>query len=87
MKTHKNKSKLDCHWVIGVMMQDNEVRFVTEVSYSPKEAKWEAGKSPMFFESKSCADDIAFGLLVNGYVAIVMELPEAVTIRNKDIYD
>ena len=87
MKAHKNKSKLDCRWVIGVIMQDNEIRFVTEISYSPKEAKWEEGKSPMFFESKSCADDIAFGLLVNGYVAIVMELPEVVTIKNKDIYD
>ena len=87
MKTHKNKSKLDCHWVIGVIKKDNEVRFVTELSYSPKQAKLEEGKSPMFFESKSCADDIAFGLLVNGYIAIVMELPEVVTIRNKDIYD
>lgn len=35
-----------------------------------------------YFESKRSADDYAFGMLLNGYPAAVMEAPKAVIINN-----
>ena len=37
---------------------------------------------PLYFENKSEADDYAFGMLLNGYPAVVMEVPKALSIKN-----
>lgn len=37
------------------------------------------------FESKRTADDYAFGMLLNGYPAVVMEVPKAIIINNTKI--
>lgn len=43
------------------------------------------GKEPLYFESKRTVDDYAFGMLLNGYPAVVMEVPKAIIINNTKI--
>lgn len=81
-KTHKNTAKIDCHWVIGLLFPEGTV-YVTKIeNYPAKCFYWEPGKAPFCFGSKRSADDYAFGMLLNGYPAVVMEVPKAVIIKN-----
>lgn len=75
MKSHKNKSGVECCWCIGVMFNQGEIKFVTEVNNKDKVCRWEENKQPMVFETKVYADDIAWGLSLNFNPAIVMEIP------------
>jgi len=82
VKTHKNSAKVDCRWAIGLLFSDG-IKFVTRADNSPKYFYWEAGKEPLYFESKQTADDYAFGMAVNGYPAVVMEIPTSFSIKNE----
>ena len=42
-------------------------------------------KEPLYFESKRTVDDYAFGMFLNGYPAVVMEVPKAIIINNTKI--
>ena len=75
MKSHKNKSGVECYWCIGVMFNQGEIKFVTEINNKDKVCRWEENKQPMVFETKVYADDIACGLSLNFNPAIVMEIP------------
>ena len=48
---------------------ETKIKYVTDVQTHPKVAKWEDGKEAMTF-SKEYAKDLAFGLCVNGHVAV-----------------
>ncbi len=81
IKTHKNKAGMKCRWAIGILFNDG-IRFVTSLDNSNKSFFWEADKEPMYFDSKSYVDDIAFGIQMNLYPAVVMEIPYGYEIRN-----
>lgn len=82
VKTHQNTVKVDCRWVIGLLFSE-EIAYVTKIeNYPDKCFYWESGKEPLYFESKRTIDDYAFGMLLNGYPAVVMEVPKAIIIKN-----
>lgn len=86
----ENKSKEE--YVVGILFPtDNEttIKYVTEVQTDPKVAKWDDGKEAKTF-SKDYANDLVFGLCMNGYPAIsiiktgclLLENPEKKTEAN-----
>lgn len=82
VKTHKNTAKVDCRWVIGLLFAKG-IAYVTKIeNYTEKCIYWEFGKEPLYFESKETADDYAYSMLLNGYPAVVMEVPKAIIINN-----
>ena len=73
-------------YVIGILSSykdRTEVKYVTSVQTEPKVAHWKDGKEAMAF-SKDYAKDLAFGLCVNGYAAIVMIKPDYLTLVNPE---
>ena len=82
-KTHKNTAKVDCRWAIGLLFPEG-LKFVTQADNHSKYFYWESGKEPLFFESKRTADDYAFGMAVNGYPAVVLEIPSSFNVKNED---
>ena len=73
-------------YVIGILsptQTETTIKYVTSVQTEPKVAKWEDGKDAMTF-SKDYAKDLAFGLCVNGYAAIVMIKPDYLTLVNPE---
>lgn len=71
-------------YVIGILLSykdRTEIKYVTSVQTEPKVAHWEDGKEAMAF-SKDYAKDLAFGLCMNGYAAIVMIKPDYLTLIN-----
>ena len=83
VKTHRNTAGVDCRWAIGLLFPDG-LKFVTKADNRSKYFYWESGKEPLFFESKRTADDYALGMALNGYPAVVMEIPASFNIKNKD---
>ncbi len=84
VKTHKNKAKVDCRWAIGLLFNEG-LQFVTKIENYPKKIfDWEAGKEPLYFGSKEVVDDYAFGMLMNLYPAVVMEIPNGYELRNPE---
>ncbi len=83
VKTHFNTAKVSCRWAIGLLFPAG-LMFVTKADHHPQYLYWESGKEPLFFESKRTADDYAFGMAVNGYPAVVMEIPASFNIKNRD---
>lgn len=64
-------------YAIVIIFDDNSIKFVTDVLYEPhKECKWEEGKKAYFFDSRTYAEDVCFGLNCHGTGAFVMEVPE-----------
>ena len=73
-------------YVIGILSSyedRTEIKYVTSVQTEPKVAKWDDGKEAKTF-SKDYAKDLAFGLCVNGYAAIVMIKPDYLTLVNPE---
>ena len=73
-------------YVIGILLSyedRTEIKYVTSVQTEPKVAKWEDGKDAMIF-SKDYAKDLAFGLCMNGYAAVVMIKPDYLDLRNPE---
>ena len=76
-------------YVIGILSSykdRTEIKYVTSVQTEPKVAKWNDGESAMTF-SNDYAKDLAFGLCVNGYAAIVMIKPDYLTLVNPESKD
>ena len=64
-------------YVIVKILPNHKVMFVTDVETVPhKYVHWDFEKTAKFFDSKSYAEDICFGLNVNGYPTFVMEVPD-----------
>ena len=73
-------------YVVGILFPtktQTTIKYVTSVQTEPKVAKWDDGKEAMTF-SKDYAKDLAFGLCVNGYTAIVMIKPDYLTLVNPE---
>lgn len=71
-------------YVVGILeaYEDRtEVKYVTTVNSRTKYAEWKSGEVAMEF-SKEYAKDLAFGLCVNGYVAIPMLKAEYLNLKN-----
>ena len=73
-------------YVIGILSSYEDrtaIKYVTSVQTEPKVAKWEDGKDAMIF-SKDYAKDLAFGLCMNGYAAVVMIKQDYLDLRNPE---
>ena len=73
-------------YVIGILsptQTETTIKYVTSVQTEPKVAKWEDGKDAMIF-SKDYAKDLAFGLCMNRYAAVVMIKPDYLDLRNPE---
>jgi len=82
VKTHKNTAKVDCRWIIGLLFAEG-IAYVTKIENYPEKCfYWDSEDEPLYFESKRTADDYAFGMLLNGYPVVVMEIPKAIIINN-----
>ena len=82
VRIHKNTAKVDCRWAIGLLFAEG-IAYVTKIENYPEKCFYpESGKEPLYFESKGTADDYAFGILLNGYPAVVMEAPRAIIINS-----
>ena len=74
------------NYYVGVLVQNNELRFVNSVNYQDKSATWTAGAKPEIFD-KSMAIDLQVGLMCNGHKALVIEAPEFLELQNKEVYE
>lgn len=83
VKTHFNTAKIPCRWAISILFPIG-LMFITRADHHPKYCYWESGKEPLYFQSKRTADDYAFGMAANGYPVVVMEIPAAFDLRNKE---
>lgn len=73
-------------YVIGILFPtktETTIKFVTSVQTNHKVARWDDGEPAMTF-SKDYAKDLAFGLCVNGYAAIVMIKADYLDLRNAE---
>lgn len=77
-------NKKQYSYYIGVIMGDGSLRFVTEIAYPNKYAKWESGKDAKEF-SMSEADNIVYGLLLNFYYAFTVKVPNGVKFHNPEV--
>ena len=76
-------------YVVGILFPtktETTIKYVTSIQTEPKVAKWDDGKEAMIF-SKNYAKDLAFGLCMNGYAAIVMIKPDYLTLVNPESKD
>lgn len=83
VKTHKNKSGIDCRWAIALLFNEG-IRYVTKLDNASKTFYYENGTEAMFFNSKQNADDLILGMLVNGYPAVVMEVADGLILKNPE---
>ncbi len=80
VKTHKNTTKIDCRWAIGLLFAEG-IAYVTKIENYPKKCfYWESGKELLYFESKRAADDYAFGM---EYVTDVIPTPDFVEVHGR----
>ena len=86
MAKEKNGFTGEYNYYVGVLVQNNELRFVDTVDYHDKSATWNAGARPEIF-NKSMAIDLQMGLMCNGYKALVIEAPEFLELQNKEAYE
>lgn len=75
-------------YVIGIIGGNdnvNTIKYVTSIDTNTNIAKWESDKEARVFD-KSYAEDVAFGLCVNGYSAVVMIKPDYISLKNPEDY-
>lgn len=73
-------------YVVGILFStetETKIKYVTSVQTHPKIAKWENGKEAMTF-SKEYAKDLAFGLCVNGHVAVPILKADYLELKNPE---
>lgn len=71
------------HYVAIIDDETFKLSFVTAMSNKDKIAYWTAGK-PAMSMSKSSAEDLQFGLVVNGYRCLVIKAPDFYEIVNPE---
>lgn len=69
-------------YYVGVMTNGG-VKFVTDIMWSTKCAKWEAGKDALDVP-ENVADDITFGLLMNFIYAFTVKVPSGIKFHNAE---
>ena len=85
MAKEKNGFAGEYNYYVGVLADQNELRFIDAVDYHDKSATWTAGATPKVF-AKQMAIDLQMGLMCNGYRALVIEAPEFLELKNRDQY-
>lgn len=69
-------------YCIGVITGNgNEIKYVTKIDNAARMAAWEDGAAAKIF-TQARARDIAEGLFLNGYLALVLEVPAGVQLIN-----
>ncbi len=69
-------------YCIGVITGNgNEIKYVTKIDNAARMAAWEDGAAAKIF-TQARARDIAEGLFLNGYLALVLEVPAGVQLTN-----
>lgn len=74
-------------YVVGVLFpykDRTEIKYVTSITTKSKVAKWEDGKEAITF-SKAYAKDLAWGLTLNGHLAIAMLKESYLLLENPKI--
>ena len=85
MSKEKNGFTGEYYYCVGVLCKDNEVRFVDSVDYSDKSATWRAEAKALRMD-KDQAIRLQTGLICNGSIAMVIEVPGFVKLRNRASY-
>lgn len=85
MAKEKNGFKGEYNYYVGVLTHKNELRFVDSVSYADKTATWNADQKPVIM-GKQEAIQLQMGLMCNGTVALVIEAPNFLELRNQKRY-
>lgn len=86
MAKEKHGFNAEYNYYVGVLVSNNELRFVDTVDYSDQTATWNAGATPKVF-SKQMAIDLQMGLCCNGYQALVIEAPDFLELQNREAYE
>ena len=86
MVKEKNGFSGSYYYCVGVLCQDNEVRFVDSVDYGNKSATWAAGAKALEMDKQS-AIQLQMGLMCNGSMALVIEVPDFAGLYNRESYD
>lgn len=69
-------------YCVGVITGNgNEIMYVTKIDNAVRMAAWEDGAAAKIF-TQARARDIAEGLFLNGYLALVLEVPAGVQLTN-----
>lgn len=69
-------------YCVGVITGNgNEIMYVTKIDNAVRMAAWEDGAAAKIF-TQARARDIAEGLFLNGYLALVLEMPAGVQLTN-----
>lgn len=73
---------------IGIIMNDdhNHIKYVTSINRENKCAYWKDGEPAMAF-TKTTAEDYVYGLVVNGFNAVVIKVPAFYELCNGVIND
>lgn len=85
MVKEKNGFSGSYYYCVGVLCPDNEVCFVDSVNYNDKSATWSAGAKAMAMDKQS-AIQLQMGLMCNGSIALVIEVPDFTELFNRDSY-
>ena len=86
MAKEKRGFTSEYNYYVGILTHENELRFVDTVDYGDRTATWSANADPMVF-TKSMAIDLQMGLCCNGYKALVVEAPDFLDFKNKEVYE
>ena len=79
MKIGLKESDID--YSVGVLIEDNSIRYVTDYTVHPSVANWEDGKKACRM-TKDEARYIALGLCSHGIPAVVVEVPKFLDLEN-----
>ena len=86
MAKEKNGFSGEYYYCVGVLCENNEVRFVDSVDYFSKSATWSSGAKALEIDKQS-AIQLQMGLMCNGHIALVIEVPDFVELYNRESYD
>ena len=85
MTKEKNGFSSEYYYCVGVLYQNNEIRFVDSVNYFDKSATWASGAEALKMDKQS-AIQLQMGLMCNGSKALVIEVPDFVELYNRESY-
>lgn len=67
-------------FIVGVL-DGNHIRYVTGIDNASRMAKWESGKPAKPFTARM-TEDLVVGLVMNGFMAVNMKVPDFYTLVN-----
>lgn len=85
MAKEKNGFTGEYNYYVGVLTHENELRFVDSISYADKSCTWSANAKPLPLDKRE-AIQLQMGLMCNGSVALVIEAPDFLKLKNREEY-